>query len=576
MSAGTDKVVDAFLGGVGAGAGYALASDLYAGLAGKRGKRNPAPDPTPREWLEHAERRTTHQVTGHAPHGKRDLTWAEVAQILRAEANDVWGYHWQHVGGDPEDRDDFARDAELLAGFAEYAEQRAGLFPDRGGGRLPNPLTDAQRDRLPKSAFGLPGERKYPMPDASHAANAKARATQEYRAGRLTRAQRDRIMRKANRLLYGVSSTCSTVPKGAKDNPAARSSIAAFVMPTGISWVDTSQDGPRTGDWTKVGHLFFSDLRVEIPKGTPRAVEEDVRRRAAVIQAKRGEQYQISGSGQTITLGHALNPQLIVIDNPAANPAPGGYYVATVRLGFTPRLGTIYRSFVSAESYANALELAGADGDVQDNSPTYRDRICASTGAAAKKEAERLARQFELPSFRGGGGWTFADAYADARGLPIPPPPPPQAMGRRGSANPVPNPSRSADHDRLRRKIEKRFKRKLTAAEQRDLDHAIKAAREFHDTGSLEVDFGRAAPGSPSIVGGAGNLTHLDYEVPWPKSKRRGKWTHKAGDHGRSKKKTRPALLGYGPPDKQGVRWPVIVAPPGASPTFKPSHGFMG
>lgn len=43
-------------------------------------------------------------------------------------------------------------------------------------------LTMAERKALPKSAFAVPskapGPGSYPMPDASHAANAKARASQ--------------------------------------------------------------------------------------------------------------------------------------------------------------------------------------------------------------------------------------------------------------------------------------------------------------------------------------------------------------------------------------------------------------
>jgi len=41
------------------------------------------------------------------------------------------------------------------------------------------------RDKMKKSTFGLPGERKYPMPDRAHAANAKARATQMEKKGKL-------------------------------------------------------------------------------------------------------------------------------------------------------------------------------------------------------------------------------------------------------------------------------------------------------------------------------------------------------------------------------------------------------
>jgi hypothetical protein len=35
-------------------------------------------------------------------------------------------------------------------------------------------LTAGRRNKLGKSTFGLPGERKYPMPDKSHARNALA------------------------------------------------------------------------------------------------------------------------------------------------------------------------------------------------------------------------------------------------------------------------------------------------------------------------------------------------------------------------------------------------------------------
>lgn len=62
-------------------------------------------------------------------------------------------------------------------------------------------LTSKQRNKIPSSEFGLPAERKYPMPDKSHAANAKARATQMLNAGELTKAERDQIFRKANRIL---------------------------------------------------------------------------------------------------------------------------------------------------------------------------------------------------------------------------------------------------------------------------------------------------------------------------------------------------------------------------------------
>jgi hypothetical protein len=57
------------------------------------------------------------------------------------------------------------------------------------------------RNKLPESTFGLPGSRKYPMPDKSHAGNAKARATQMVNAGKLSPASAARIRAKADRIL---------------------------------------------------------------------------------------------------------------------------------------------------------------------------------------------------------------------------------------------------------------------------------------------------------------------------------------------------------------------------------------
>jgi hypothetical protein len=62
-------------------------------------------------------------------------------------------------------------------------------------------LSEKKRDSLPKSTFGLPDERKYPMPDESHAANAKARAAQQVRKGTITKAEKQKIDRKADRIL---------------------------------------------------------------------------------------------------------------------------------------------------------------------------------------------------------------------------------------------------------------------------------------------------------------------------------------------------------------------------------------
>ena len=62
-------------------------------------------------------------------------------------------------------------------------------------------LTTKQRNKLPDSAFGLPGSRRYPMPTRQHAANAKARATQQVDKGNLSPSSAAKIKAKANRIL---------------------------------------------------------------------------------------------------------------------------------------------------------------------------------------------------------------------------------------------------------------------------------------------------------------------------------------------------------------------------------------
>lgn len=72
-------------------------------------------------------------------------------------------------------------------------------MPTIGG--IAGKLTAKKRNALPKSTFGLPGSRKYPMPDRAHAANAKARATQQVNKGNLSPSSKAQIDAKADRIL---------------------------------------------------------------------------------------------------------------------------------------------------------------------------------------------------------------------------------------------------------------------------------------------------------------------------------------------------------------------------------------
>ena len=62
-------------------------------------------------------------------------------------------------------------------------------------------LSSKSRNALPASKFGEPGSRKYPMPDRSYAANAKARASQQVAKGKLSAGEKAKIDAKANKIL---------------------------------------------------------------------------------------------------------------------------------------------------------------------------------------------------------------------------------------------------------------------------------------------------------------------------------------------------------------------------------------
>ena len=62
-------------------------------------------------------------------------------------------------------------------------------------------LTTKARKKIPSSKFGLPKQRKYPMEDKSHAANAKSRASQMEKKGKLSESSKEKIFAKANKVL---------------------------------------------------------------------------------------------------------------------------------------------------------------------------------------------------------------------------------------------------------------------------------------------------------------------------------------------------------------------------------------
>ena len=121
---------------------------------------------------------------------------------------------------DLESRGEFwlAADFATAVGFIEAGTPSAGFgyrenaprkktkqFSGKGGA--------ARRRKLPAKDFGLSKSRKYPMPNASHAKNAKARARQMLNKGYLSLSDYNKIVRKANKVLRknGVTPTTFAV-----------------------------------------------------------------------------------------------------------------------------------------------------------------------------------------------------------------------------------------------------------------------------------------------------------------------------------------------------------------------------
>lgn len=80
--------------------------------------------------------------------------------------------------------------------------------------------------------------------------------------------------------------------------------IFAAVYPTGIGYADRSKE--VHGDYKRLAFLTFRTLALTIEPGCPADIRRDIEASAAAIQARRGEPYQVSTSGQTVTLGYGL------------------------------------------------------------------------------------------------------------------------------------------------------------------------------------------------------------------------------------------------------------------------------
>ncbi len=62
-------------------------------------------------------------------------------------------------------------------------------------------LSSKSRSKLPAKDFAEPEKRAYPVEDKAHARNAKARASQQVKAGKMSKAEEGKIDKKADKVL---------------------------------------------------------------------------------------------------------------------------------------------------------------------------------------------------------------------------------------------------------------------------------------------------------------------------------------------------------------------------------------
>jgi len=88
-------------------------------------------------------------------------------------------------------------------------------------------LSYKQKKSFKSNVYGLPEEKKYPMPDVAHAKNAKARAQQQYEKGNLSKADLLKIERKANSIISKAGGSPSPVGTGRANSSSNRAKAIA-------------------------------------------------------------------------------------------------------------------------------------------------------------------------------------------------------------------------------------------------------------------------------------------------------------------------------------------------------------
>ena len=161
--------------------------------------------------------------------------------------------------------DELLAQAKTFKSFLEEIKRRGlldhgGTFPERGLGMKDvdfalKVLETKTRNDLPDSAFALPKQRKYPIADKAHVANATSRLEEEYKAKKISPADyheaRGRIAAAAKK--FGVESQYNETAREA-DGPSAGLHVTIHHPTHGSVEIHHMKDGSK----------LFSGLRVQL------------------------------------------------------------------------------------------------------------------------------------------------------------------------------------------------------------------------------------------------------------------------------------------------------------------------
>jgi hypothetical protein len=84
-------------------------------------------------------------------------------------------------------------------------------------------------------------------------------------------------------------------------NREAAPRIFSGVYPAGIVYADRQRE--VNGDYKRLAFLPFRSLVIEFERDCPKELRTLIEADAAIIQAKRGQTYQVYTAGQTVLLG---------------------------------------------------------------------------------------------------------------------------------------------------------------------------------------------------------------------------------------------------------------------------------